>query len=87
MKIYSYMTFKDIVTYIEIYMDLCTHKCYYIHVHINVCGYIHENHDNMIIIHVFCLHFFHLSCFTFKDLKSLLGETGVTTVDVMGSLL
>ncbi len=78
------MIFKDIVTYIEIYMP---HKCHYI----NVCGYIHEKH--MIIFHAFCIHFFFIylvsenTFLTFKDLKSLLGETGVTTVDVMGSLL
>ncbi len=29
-EICSYMTFSDIVTYMELYMDLGTHKCRYI---------------------------------------------------------
>ncbi len=44
------------------------------------------------IFYAFCIHFFiylvsENTFLTFKGLKSLLGEIGVTTVDVMGSLL
>ncbi len=45
----------------------------------------------MILFHVFCIDFLiylvsENTFLTFKDLKSLLGETGVTTMDVIPTL-
>ncbi len=62
MEICSYMTFKDIVTYIEIYMDLGIHTSATIFMCISMCMAI-----SMKIIYdtISCvLHrFFNLSCF------------------------